>query len=71
LIAAFAAQFGNCYTKLDYEDTYVWLGGFVGQVYLKCRPLDHHCIGDISSVTANKQKEVDKAAGAARARRDF
>jgi hypothetical protein len=71
MITNFSARFGNCFTKLQYEEKYLWIDGSVGQVSLLCYPIVYDCLGFIRSKAANKQKEVDKAAAAVRAKRDF
>jgi hypothetical protein len=70
MIATFRAQFGECYHKLQYEETYLW-DGSIGNVALMCNPVSYDCTGFIRSTAADQQKEADKAAGAVRGKRDF
>jgi hypothetical protein len=70
MIAAFKAQYGEGARPNQFMDDYLW-NGPVGSVYLSCSAVTGECSGFIASTAALKQEEVDKAAAAARGKKDF
>ena len=70
MIAAFKAQFGEGAKPNQFMDDYLW-NGAVASVYLSCNPVTDECDGFIASTAALKQEQGEKAAAAARAKKDF
>jgi hypothetical protein len=70
LIAAFRAQFGEGMKANQFLDDYIWQGP-IAMISLSCKPITHDCDAFIQSSAAWNQKQADKAAAAARAKKDF
>jgi hypothetical protein len=70
MIAAFKAQYGEGAKPNQFMDDYLW-NGPVGSVYLTCSSVTHECLSFIASTATLKQDEADKAAAAARGKKDF
>jgi hypothetical protein len=70
MIAALKAQYGAGAKPNQFMDDYLW-NGPVGSVYLSCSSVTHECSSFIASTAVLKQEEADKAAAAARGKKDF
>jgi hypothetical protein len=70
MIAAFNAQFGEGIKSNQFLDDYTWTGS-ITIISLSCKPVTHQCNAFIQSSAAWIQKQAEKAAVAARAKKDF
>jgi hypothetical protein len=70
MIAAFKTQYGEGAKPNQFMDDYLW-NGPVGSAYLSCSSVTYECAGFIASTASLKQEEAEKAAAAARGKKDF
>lgn len=70
LIAAFRAQFGEARKPHQSADDFIWQGP-TSIVFLTCKVSSHGCLAFMQSAAAYAQQNAEKAAVAARAKKDF
>jgi hypothetical protein len=70
MIAAFRAQFGEGRRPYRSVDNYIWQGA-ASIIFLTCHTGPHACLAFMQSTAAFAQINAEKAAAAARARKDF
>ena len=70
MIAAFQSQFGEARRPHRFADDYIWQGS-TSTIFLTCHTGPHPCLAFLQSTAALAQQNADKAAVAARAKKDF
>jgi hypothetical protein len=70
LIAVFRAQFGEGTRPHGSADDYIWQG-VTSTIFLTCHSGPHPCFAFLQSTPALAQQNVERAAVAARAKKDF
>lgn len=70
MIAAFTAQFGQGRQPHRFAEDYIWQGA-TSTIFLTCHSGPHPCLAFLQSTAALAQQNAEKAAVAARAKKDF
>jgi hypothetical protein len=70
IISAFKAQYGEGEKPNQFMDDYLW-NGPAGSVYLSSSSVTYECAGFIASTVSLRQEGAEKAAAAARGKKDF